>query len=169
MADPLSVTASVAGIVSLADVLWRTSKELYEFFSAVRNAPKDVQSMLLELQHFDGILTSINSHAESYAKSSFCTEDGLSVFGLWTALKDCEKEFKNLWEIVEKSRPHQGLGPVEKLVSKFKWVFDEKKIAQSQRRLKTVKDSLNTVLSLAGRKENGAVPPHNIKRSNHGV
>lgn len=166
MADPLSVTA---GAVSLADVVWRTSKELCAFFSALKNASKNVQSMWQELRDLEGILHSINNHAESYDKSLFSTEDGLSASGLWTALKQCEKEFKILRAIVDKSRPDQGFGPVEKLVSRVTWVFDEKKIAQSRRGLETVKDSLNMVLSLTGRKDIGAVFPYRTMCANHGV
>jgi hypothetical protein len=166
MADPFSMTA---GVVSLADVVWRTSKELYAFFSAVKDASKDVQSMVIELQQFNDILTSIKAYADSFNSSAFATNDGLSASGLLANLQYCSGEFKVLKGIVEESRRCQGQGPVKKFASKVKWVFDEKKIAQSQRRLKMVKDSLNTVLSLAGRNENGAVPPHKIMRSNHGV
>ncbi len=105
MADPFSVTA---GAVSLADVLWRTSKELCAFFSALKNASKNVQSVWRELQDLEGILLSINNHAESYDKSLFSTEDGLSASGLWTALKQCEKEFKILRAIVDKSSGKAG-------------------------------------------------------------
>ncbi|MCJ1246656.1 hypothetical protein MMC30_003865 [Trapelia coarctata] len=154
MADPLSVAASVAGIVSLADVLWRTSRDLYGFFSAVKDASKNVQSMLLELQQFEGILTSIKNNTFSFNGSQFVTNDGLSGSGLLTNLKYCSAEFKVLKDIVEDSRRNQGQGPVKKLASQVKWVFDEKKIAQCCQRLEKVKLLLNTVLSLAGREDN---------------
>ncbi|MCJ1251270.1 hypothetical protein MMC30_008501 [Trapelia coarctata] len=94
MADPLSVTASVAGIVSLADILLRTGKEVYAFFSAVKEASKNIQSMLVELQQFDGILISIKKNADSFNNSLFTTDDGHSASGLLTDLQYCEAEFK---------------------------------------------------------------------------
>jgi len=153
MADPLSVTASVAGIVSLADVLLRTGKEVYAFFSAVKEASKNVQSMLAELQQFDGILISIKKNADSFNNSLFATDDGHSALGLLTNLQYCEAEFKVLKDLVAESKRNQGLGLVEKLASKVQWVFDEKKIAQCCQRLEKVKLLLNTVLSLSGRND----------------
>jgi len=163
MADPFSVTASA---VSLADALWRTSKELYGFFSAVKDASKDVRSMLLELQQFEDILTSIKNNAYSFNNSAFVTDDGLSASGLLTNLQYCSAEFKVLKDIVEDSRRNHGQGSVKKFASKFKWVFDEKKIAQCCQRLEKVKLLLNTVLSLAGRKDNEAVHPCKVICSN---
>ena len=163
MGDPFTVTA---GVVSLADVLWRTSKELYGFFSDVKNASKNVQSMRLELQQLEGILLSIHKHAESYDKSLYSTEDGLSASGLLTNLQYCEAEFKGLNDIVEESRRNQGLGPVDRLASKFKWVLDEKKVTRCCQRLEKVKLLLNTVLSLDGRKDTVLLLRHGISRSN---
>lgn len=163
MADPFSVTA---GVVSLADVVWRTSKELYAFFAAVNDASKDVQSMLLELQHFDGILTSIKNNADSFNSSACATDDGLSASGLLANLRYCLGEFEVLKDMVEESKRNQGQGSVKKLASKIKWVFDEKKIVRSCKRLGNVKVLLTTVLSLAGREDSGVVRPYDMTRAN---
>ena len=71
-----------------------------------------------------------------------------------------------LKDIVDDSRRNQGQGPVKKAVGKVKWVLDEKKIAQSCKKLETVKHSLNTVLSLVGRKVNGPFLPYKAVHSN---
>ena len=153
MADPLSAAASVAGIISLADVLLRTTKELYTFFAAVKDASKNAGSILQELGQFDNILLSVKTNVDSYNSSPFSTNDGLSASVLLNHLKNCSAEFDVLKNIVEESKRKQGLGPLQKYTSKVKWVFDEKKIAQSCQRLEKEKLLLNTALSLAGRKD----------------
>lgn len=153
MADPLSVTASAASVVSLADILLRTGKEVYTFFRAVKNASKDVQSIIFELQQYEGTLMSIKKYVDSFNNSLFATNDRLSASGLLTNLQHCEAEFRVLKDIVEDSRRKRELGSIHKFASKVKWVFDEKKIAQCCQKLENVKSLLNTELSLAGRKD----------------
>lgn len=119
----------------------------------MKEASKNVQSMLAELQQFDGILISIKKNADSFNNSLFATDDGHSALGLLTNLQYCEAEFKVLKDLAAESKRNQGLGLVKRFASKVQWVFDEKKIAQCCQRLEKVKLLLNTVLSLSGRND----------------
>ncbi|KAI9662308.1 MAG: hypothetical protein M1821_008475 [Bathelium mastoideum] len=61
MADGLSVTASITGLVSLADVVVR---RLYKYGSEVRGARKEVNKLIAEVSTFYGLLKSLKLVAE---------------------------------------------------------------------------------------------------------
>ncbi|KAF5555507.1 hypothetical protein FMEXI_1487 [Fusarium mexicanum] len=70
--DPLSIIASIAGIASAGAQL---SNTLFKLYKTVKNAPKEIQSVAIEmsgltstLEHLRGIIKS----GQSYAKPQFC-------------------------------------------------------------------------------------------------
>ena len=50
MADPPSVAANATTLVGTTDIALRASKELYSFFSAIKDAPRDIILSTTELQ-----------------------------------------------------------------------------------------------------------------------
>ena len=56
MADPLSISASIAGLVNLADVVFSRT---YQYVKAVRDAPKDIAKLSTEIGALYGILSSL--------------------------------------------------------------------------------------------------------------
>jgi len=146
MADPLSTAANAAAIVGLADVACRLGKELYEFFRAVKDAPRDIQNMLQELRSLEGTLLEVRKLAVDYADSSF-SNDGLSSVLLEQTLQGCVAESKSLLALVEKVAT-----PATSAIDRFKWVLDHKKVKQSLGRLQRLRTHLNMALSLSGRR-----------------
>lgn len=56
MADPLSIASGIAGLITLADII---IERTYRYIKSSRNAAKDAQRLLLEIQSFSGILHSL--------------------------------------------------------------------------------------------------------------
>ena len=67
MADPLSVSASVAGLITIADIVIRNG---YKYITAVKNSDKAVASLVNEVNSLSGTLHSLRNIAE-----------GLELFG----------------------------------------------------------------------------------------
>lgn len=59
-ADPLSVAASIAGIISLADSVSRLT---FRYVKAVKNAERDVQNLLGEVKSLADILRTLPAAA----------------------------------------------------------------------------------------------------------
>jgi cob(I)alamin adenosyltransferase len=77
MADGLSVAASVAGLVQIADVVVRRG---YRYIREVKNAEKSVEQLIDEVNKLSGVLHSLSkdSAAGRYTSWAFepCYEDG---------------------------------------------------------------------------------------------
>ncbi|KAI9687050.1 MAG: hypothetical protein M1822_002460 [Bathelium mastoideum] len=67
MADGLSVAASIAGLVSLADVVVR---RLYKYGSEVRGAREEVNKLIVEVSAFYGLLQSLKLLAEELSNET---------------------------------------------------------------------------------------------------
>ena len=151
MAEPLSLVANVAGVVGLADVVCRLSRELYTFFTALKDASHDVQNMLQELEQLEAIILNIQNNAREYRNSLFATDDGLDLSGVSRALQGCQDEFTQLQAMVEKSGLNKVSGTAKGLANKVSWVLEEKKISKSCQRLERLKLLLTAALTTSGR------------------
>lgn len=56
MADPLSVSASIAGLVTLADIVFRRT---YRYVKAVKKAPKEISALSTEIGALYGVLNNL--------------------------------------------------------------------------------------------------------------
>ena len=67
MADPLSVSASVAGLITIADIVIRNG---YKYIRALRNADKAVAALVNEINLLSGTLHSLQNVVESLETES---------------------------------------------------------------------------------------------------
>lgn len=58
MADPLSVSASIAGIISLADIVFRC---LYHYARAAAGAKGEIQALSTEIHDLGGVLRNLDA------------------------------------------------------------------------------------------------------------
>ncbi len=58
--DPLSITASVIAILQLSNTVYRAAREYY---TGVKDAPKEIKRLLDELEAFNDILSSLRDTA----------------------------------------------------------------------------------------------------------
>lgn len=66
MSDPLSVTASVAGIIG---AFLHDSKRLYEFIYTLQNAPKDIAALSADLRALYEILAHITNVQDRFSSN----------------------------------------------------------------------------------------------------
>lgn len=92
MADPVSTASSIAGFVELADVALRASRELYVFFSALRDSTREIRLLSTELKDVSDILSEVRTFACDHDISPFRARDRLKIEGLLDTLQACEKD-----------------------------------------------------------------------------
>ena len=61
MTDPLSISASIAGLMTIADIVIRNG---YKYIKAVRESDKAVASLINEVNSLSGTLHSLRNIAE---------------------------------------------------------------------------------------------------------
>jgi hypothetical protein len=75
--DPLSVVGSIAGIISLADVVFR---KLFHYVQDIKNAEKEARDLKNEVAALSGVLHNLQlvardleaDHASSYVRTLAC-------------------------------------------------------------------------------------------------
>jgi hypothetical protein len=145
MAEAVGLTASIIAITSLA---YQNSKTLYELLGGIRNAPKTLQGLNVELSAISQLLKSIKSAMEDNSDDSF--SDGIKkcLEEVKPALTGCGKTCDEFTEKIGKIMSHSD----EKHTSKrdrIKLQFEEKEILAFRYRLGSYKATLNIALSLA--------------------
>ena len=97
--DPLSITASIAGILALAGTI---ISQGYACVSRVKKNGGDIEVMLNEVACFSGILASLKGLYSAMNKSPrplhWLTRDHETIWQ--DSMKDCEKALKELKDIV---------------------------------------------------------------------
>ena len=149
MAEPMSVVASVASIAGLADVSCRLAASLYQSFRAVKEAPKSIQRLSEELEHFHSLLQEVDRVAKSYSTSLSVTKDGMSINTLQSLLQECQTELVRVQKTVTtfQRKPNK----FNNIANNLKWVHDEKTVEAHYRSLERLGRRVDTALSLTGR------------------
>lgn len=155
MADPLSVSASIAGLISLADIVYsRTLK----YWKAVNSAERDVKALADQTSVLAGTLKRLTMLADALAdheatdshfRMHHISACGHTLGGIKERLKKAQSDFE---------KPNA----LSKLQRKLKWPFsaDEMKDLlqelarhQSQVQLALAADSTNGILRALARQE----------------
>jgi hypothetical protein len=141
MADPLSVAASIAGLVSLASEVAKACYSCYQFYRTAAKAPESLQQVIAEL----GLLRKILSHLEGIYMHK--TEDLPSV-------KNVMKEIENCWVAIEDFG--QRLDPTSKshdfrrVAIRLRWPSKEKDVKQFISHLQTYRATFDSAKSNDG-------------------
>ncbi|SCO84275.1 uncharacterized protein FRV6_08402 [Fusarium oxysporum] len=139
MSDPLSVTASVVGIVG---ALLHGSKRLYKFIDSLQNAPKDIAALSTDLRAFYEILahlTNIQDRLSSHL--DLCVS-------LKAPLKNCLNVFDEFTTLLQGFTQTSRDGTIQVRVWKqMAWAFKDKEIQLFRDTITTYKISLDIALS----------------------
>jgi hypothetical protein len=115
MMDPLSLAASVAGLLNLAI---QVSHVLSGQIRTVKNAPKDAQDLLDELQLLRQVLTSLEVFLKAQASRGYVFP-GTSV--LVDAIRGCGDKIMTVKLRLEKLVQKQGFA---QMIERGKWLYD---------------------------------------------
>jgi len=140
MADPLSIAASIAGLLSLG---MRMGVTLNEFITSAKSAPASIRAISDELDTLTRVLT--------YIQEVITNDNGSKVVDaglLSAALSGCMKSFQELESHVSALRTQLQSKIMRKAWAQILWSAKEKEIALMVRRLGEHKGTLGIALQL---------------------
>ncbi|KAK2693005.1 hypothetical protein QWA68_007117 [Fusarium oxysporum] len=139
MSDPLSVTASVVGIIG---ALLHGSKRLYEFIDALQNAPKDIAALSTDLRALYEILAHITNVQDRLSSSpNLCAS-------LKAPLENCLNIFNEFTTLLQGFTQTSRDGIIQVRVWKqMTWALKDKEVQLLRDTVTTYKMSLNIALN----------------------
>ena len=143
MADPLSVAASVVGILSTAA---HVSKKLFDFVQNTKDAPEQARTTLSEINDLRGILQHCQELIEGNEQSQRPGSRYILVDHVTTVLTSCVLSFSQLDRLLGELETDGELGVLDRV----KWAWKEKKLAKITGRLVSQKVSLGLILTILG-------------------
>lgn len=99
----------------------RAGKGLYAFFSALRDASREIEVFSVELKHASNILSGVDAFSSEYAKSPFAANGGPKVESLLRTLRTVEGEVSSLATILKPMEPNT---PQRKVIKKWRIDFN---------------------------------------------
>ncbi len=123
MADPLSVAASIAGLVSLASDVVGLCFKCYEYQKSVRNAPEAIQKVADELKVLGRVLRGLESVYQNR------TTELPSLAALDQEVARCKSEIDKFETRLQRNTRDLSLA------AKLKWPLKEKDVASFIERL----------------------------------
>lgn len=168
MADGLSVAASVAGLVQIADVVVRRG---YRYIREVKNAEKSVEQLIDEVNKLSGVLHSLKNVAER------CEDDKMEIDPTAQIhhIEACLKTLQLVDTHLEHSNPATKAMGMDSIKSKLKWPLNKSKVKElmlevekhkSVMSLAMTASSMSALLVLLERQENLM---DNLMELKHGI
>ncbi|KAI3394860.1 hypothetical protein diail_2147 [Diaporthe ilicicola] len=137
MADPLSLAASLAGLVSLADSVFR---HVYRYVRGVSAAKEEISNIAQELQSLTGVLRSIQALAEGLEEDGNTYDPAIRVHHVYhceQTLNKIHDRMKRAVQKVEKSRSRDGI------MQQLKWPFSKSETLEVLEELERHKSTMN--------------------------
>lgn len=137
MADPLSLAASLAGLVSLCDTVFRS---VYKYVRSAKEAKDEITKIAQELQSFTGILRGVQALAQSLEEDGDTYDPAIRVHHVYhceQALNKINERMRRAAQKVEKGRSIGGL------VQQLKWPFSKKETQEVLEELERHKNNMN--------------------------
>ena len=114
MADPLSIAGSIAGLITIADVVIRNG---YKYISAVRDADKAVVSLIGEINSLVGVPHSLRNVAEGL--------EGDEVPFIATTqvhhIKSCFQTLKKIQALLDRFELSKSKDLVHRTLQRLNW------------------------------------------------
>jgi hypothetical protein len=141
MADPLSVSASIAGLIT-AGV--KISQVLAQVISKARNAPKECRLVQLEVENIQTILGQLQLFLLGIRRAARSRTSLILVDQVITTLATCVSTFSELDTFTEALKSDSDLNILDRL----RWVAKDGEIKEIFARLESHKNSLNLMLTI---------------------
>ena len=136
MAEPLSVAASIVGLIA---VTVKVSKVLSDICSKTFRAPKECRNLRDDVNNVHGILSQLQMLVTGQDQLPKSRTSLIMVDQIIGTLASCVRVFSELHLFVEKLEMERRTG----ILSQLRWVMKEKE-------MKAMRDCLQTNISLLG-------------------
>lgn len=147
MADPLSITASVIGVITAA---CQSCKALSDLIYSFVNAPKNLSNLRGDLNTLRALIESLEqtvSPVSPDAITYLSTEQNSCMKELVPAISSCQTACDDFAQRLSKATSRSPQGRVS-LIDRAKWQFNEKDIIVLRSRLGDCKQTLSVALGV---------------------
>jgi hypothetical protein len=139
--DPLSVSASVAGIIVASA---KVASTLVNFVQSTKESPKLAQSVLTEVNGISAVLGHLQTFLFDAAKLSKSRASYILVEQVIAILAQCVTTFSELEDLLGTSKVDGEF----RVLDRMRWVMNESKISNLERRLQSDKASMTLMLTI---------------------
>jgi hypothetical protein len=146
MSDPLSITASVVAVATLA---YNSSKALYEITKDIKDAPKTFLDLKTDLEALQSVLNSLKTELNRKDRATALSEAQRSVLEeLELPLRSCSDACDEFKSKLAKLLSRSGDGHTS-FRDKVKLQFQDKEVSAFRFRLASYKSTLTIALSFS--------------------
>lgn len=114
MADPLSISASIAGLMTIADIVIRNG---YKYIRAVRDSDKAVAKLISEVNSLSGILHSLRNIAEGLEGESAPFISTTQVHHV----ESCYRTLRKINDLLDKFELSKTKGLLDQAKQRLRW------------------------------------------------
>ena len=140
MADPVSISASIAGLVSLADIVF---SRIYKYVKAVKNASKDITKLSSAIGALYGVLSSLRLVSDQLENEAF------ELTARAHLIHSCYHTLERLKAILDKDDASAFQDqPFEKIKRKLRWPFTSTEVRDLLKELEEHKSTLGLALNV---------------------
>lgn len=150
-ADVFSVAANSFSVVGLADVVFRCGKQVYEAVAKMQQVSADVKQLLTEVKDLEETVVRINMFSNDLDQAKLPQRDKRIVGNINGLLARVHQEFVLIRDKASGWQTYQAKGFFGRFSGNAKWVWSQQDITLACRRLKKLRENLDSVVSLAGR------------------
>ncbi|KAH7062614.1 hypothetical protein B0J12DRAFT_645935 [Macrophomina phaseolina] len=149
-ADVFSVAANSFSVVGLADVVFRCGKQVYEAVAKMQQVSADVEQLLTEVKDLEETVVRINMFSNDLDQAKLPQRDKRIVGNINGLLARVHQEFVLIRDKASGWQTYQAKGFFGRFSGNAKWVWSQQDITLACRRLKKLRENLDSVVSLAG-------------------
>ena len=142
MADPLSISASLAGLIGITATVWRST---FAYIKAVNGAPQEVSKLKLEIGGLYGILSSLSLLIHQIEKEDY--DRTIQAYHLWSCYQTLEKVQVILGKYKSVSAQQKSF---ESVKAKLKWPFSIPEVENLIYEIQQHKSNLSLALTADG-------------------
>lgn len=139
--DPLSVTASIAGVLSLTDIVIR---RLFQYVQSVREAKQEISALLRETSNLGGVLRSLEILARQFETAQLQTEFQTHH------INACYSTLNRLEKLLSNHSPSKAQNALKSLKLKLHWPLSKSEAEQFLEELERHKSTLSLALDADG-------------------
>ncbi|KAM5356996.1 hypothetical protein ACJZ2D_016721 [Fusarium nematophilum] len=152
MADPLSISASIAGILTLSGKIIHST---YKYGADVKGAPEEIRNFLSEMTINTGLLHALKSLIDSHAQSGSPTtgehQTISTICGKNGALESFRKTLNKVNDMLDKHENTPSPNKRQKmnrLTGRLKWPFEKVETQEMVQQLEKLKAAFTLALSI---------------------
>lgn len=145
MSDPLSVTASVIGVATLA---YQSCKALNDIISSFVDAPKTLRDMCRDLDALQSLLASLQVAVDGVPDASLSADQRACLAELKPPVQSCHISCDDFIGKLAKVTSHSEEGGRVNWLDRARLHFNEKDITSLKSRLGDCKQTLNVALGV---------------------